>query len=80
MPKATKAIMLGAPAGPGIDVPMEGNVFSNFIYPWPFYTTSNRWLDNVTYFDNALAAVLLVRQTRRPGAPVTAARAQPAAH
>lgn len=36
MPKALKGIMTGAPVGPGIDVPMEGNVFWNFVYPWPF--------------------------------------------
>lgn len=53
MPKALRAIMVGASAGPGIDVPMEGNVFWNFVYPWPFFTTNNRWLDNATYSDNA---------------------------
>jgi putative CocE/NonD family hydrolase len=53
MPKPLKAIMVGAPVAPGIDVPMEGNIVWNFIYPWPFYTTNNRWLDNATYFDNA---------------------------
>ena len=52
MPKALKAIMVGAPAAPGVDVPMEGNVFWNFVYPWPFYTTNTRWLDNATYNDN----------------------------
>lgn len=51
MPKALKAIMVGAPVAPGIDVPMEGNVFWNFIYPWPFYTTNNKALDNATYND-----------------------------
>ena len=53
MPKPLKAIMVGAPVAPGIDVPMEGNIVWNFIYPWPFYTTNNRWLDNAMYFDNA---------------------------
>lgn len=53
MPQGLQAIMVGAPVGPGIDVPMEGNVFWNFVYPWPFYTTNNRFLDNATYFDNA---------------------------
>jgi len=53
MPAALKAIMAGAPVGPGIDVPMEGNVVWNFLYPWPFYTTNNKTLDNATYFDNA---------------------------
>ena len=52
-PKALKAIMVGAPAGPGIDVPMEGNIVWNFIYPWPFYTTNNKTLDSATYSDNA---------------------------
>src|SRR5438309_2340215 len=52
MPKALKAIMVGAPVAPGVDVPMEGNVFWNFVYPWPFYTTNTRWLDNATYNEN----------------------------
>ncbi|HEX2078887.1 MAG TPA: CocE/NonD family hydrolase [Longimicrobium sp.] len=52
-PSALKGIMVGAPAAPGIDVPMEGNIFQNFIYQWTFYTTNNRWLDNPTYNDNA---------------------------
>jgi len=53
MPKALKAIMAGAPVAPGIDVPMEGNVFWNFVYPWPFYTTNTKALDDATYSDNA---------------------------
>jgi len=53
MPKALKALMPGAPVAPGIDVPMEGNVFWNFIYPWPFYTTNVKTLDEATYNDNA---------------------------
>ena len=52
MPQALRAIMVGAPAAPGVDVPMEGGVFWNFLYPWPFYTTNNRWLDTATYNDN----------------------------
>jgi uncharacterized protein len=31
-PKALKAIMVGAPVAPGIDAPMEGNVFWSLIY------------------------------------------------
>lgn len=49
MPRPLRAIMVGAPAAPGIDVPMEGNVFWNFVYPWPFYTLNGRWLDSATY-------------------------------
>ena len=51
MPKGLKAMMTGAPAAPGIDVPMEGNVVWNFIYPWPFYTTNGKSADNETYND-----------------------------
>jgi putative CocE/NonD family hydrolase len=52
-PKALKAIMVGAPGAPGIDVPMEGNVAWSFVYPWPFYTTNNKLLDNAMYNDDA---------------------------
>jgi putative CocE/NonD family hydrolase len=50
-PKALKAVAVGASVAPGVDVPMEGSVFWNFIYPWPFYTTDNKELDNDTYND-----------------------------
>lgn len=53
MPKALKAIMDGTPVAPGLDVPMEGNVFWNFVYPWPFYTTDNKTLDDAVYGDSA---------------------------
>ena len=53
LPTALTAIMVGAPAAPGIDVPMEGNIFWSFVYQWPFYTTNDHWLDNATYFNNA---------------------------
>ncbi len=51
LPPALKAIATSASAAPGIDIPMEGNVFLNFMYPWPLYTASNRWLDNARYGD-----------------------------
>jgi len=50
-PKALKAIMPQAAVAAGIDVPMEGNVFWNFVYPYPFYTTNTRGLDDATYYD-----------------------------
>ena len=53
MPKALKALMAGSTAAPGIDVPMEGNVFWNFVYPFPFYTTNTKLLDDATYNDAA---------------------------
>lgn len=52
-PPALKAIMVGAANAPGIDSPMEGNVFWNFIYPWPLYTADNKTLDNASYGDRA---------------------------
>ena len=45
--------MVGAPVAPALDVPMEGNVVWNFVYPWPFYTTDNKALDDSTYNDRA---------------------------
>jgi len=48
-PPALKAIMVGAPVAPGLDVPMEGNIAWNFVYPWTFYTTNTQWLDDSTY-------------------------------
>jgi predicted acyl esterase len=51
MPKALKTVVVGAPVGPGIDVPMENGIFWNFVYPWPFFTTDGKWLDNAIYND-----------------------------
>jgi uncharacterized protein len=51
MPKGLKAMMTGAPAAPGIDVPMEGNVFWNFLYPWTLYTANAKGNDDATYND-----------------------------
>ena len=57
-PKALKVIMVGAPVAPGIDVPKEGNVFWNFVYPWPFYTITNKTLNDETYGDRGRWATL----------------------
>ncbi|WP_172461941.1 CocE/NonD family hydrolase [Dyella jiangningensis] len=51
MPSALKAIMPSAPVAPGIDVPMEGNVFWNFVYPWPFFTLDGKFNDKAAYGD-----------------------------
>lgn len=50
-PRALKAIATSATTAPGIDVPMEGGIFLNFMYPWPLYTSSNRSLDDARYGD-----------------------------
>jgi putative CocE/NonD family hydrolase len=51
LPKALKTIIPAVAVAPGIDVPMDGNLFLSFVYPWPFYTTDNKELDDSTYFD-----------------------------
>ncbi|MBY0573605.1 MAG: CocE/NonD family hydrolase [Undibacterium sp.] len=51
LPSALKAIMTSATAAPGIDIPMQGNVFQNFLYPWLPYVTNNKTLDDVSYND-----------------------------
>jgi uncharacterized protein len=50
-PRALKAMMTSVTAAPGIDVPMDGNVFLTFTYPWTFYTTNSKTLDSETYND-----------------------------
>lgn len=52
MPKALKALMPSVTVAPGIDVPMDGNLFLNFTYPWTFYTTNTKTLNDKTYNDN----------------------------
>ena len=52
-PTALKAIATSATTAPGIDVPMEGGVFLNFMVPWPFYVASSRALDDARYGDTA---------------------------
>ena len=57
-PSALKAIATHASNAPGIDTPMQGNVFQSFIYPWPLYTTSTPALDDVNYGDTDRWAAL----------------------
>jgi hypothetical protein len=52
-PAALKALMTSVTAAPGIDVPMEGNVFLNFVYAWVPYLTRNKHLDQAYYDDQA---------------------------
>lgn len=51
-PAALKAIATAATAAPGIDIPMEGNIFLNFTYQWAHYVTNNRSLDDSAYNDS----------------------------
>lgn len=57
-PAALKAIATNASNAPGIDAPMQGNVFQTFMYPWPFYTTNTKGLDDKTYGDSTRWAAL----------------------
>ncbi|MCK8498492.1 CocE/NonD family hydrolase [Myxococcus fulvus] len=50
---ALKAIMPSVPVAPGIDVPMQGNVFQGFFYRWPRYVTLDKGLADADYFDGA---------------------------
>ncbi|MBN6150463.1 CocE/NonD family hydrolase [Xanthomonas sp. AmX2] len=52
-PRALKAMMASVSAAPGIDVPMEGNIFYSFVYYWPFYAASGKGLDNAAMQDRA---------------------------
>ena len=52
-PRPLRALATSASNAPGVDSPMQGNVFQNFIYPWPLYTTDTRGLDEVNYGDSA---------------------------
>jgi putative CocE/NonD family hydrolase len=53
LPPALKAMMPSVTAAPGIDVPMEGNVFLNFVYSWVPYITRDKHLDQTYYDDQA---------------------------
>ena len=52
-PPALQALATSASAAPGIDVPMEGQVFLNFMLPWPLYAASGPAMDDAGYGDQA---------------------------
>lgn len=49
VPPALKTIVPCVSAAPGIDVPMENNIFYNFSYKWIPYVTKNKYLYNTDY-------------------------------
>lgn len=57
-PAALRAIATHASNAPGIDTPMRGGVFQNFLYQWPLYTTETRGLDEINYGDRDRWAAL----------------------
>jgi putative CocE/NonD family hydrolase len=48
---ALKTIIPSVSVAPGIDYPMENNVFPNFPYKWIPYVTNTKFLDNAANFD-----------------------------
>lgn len=52
-PPALKAMLTSGSTAPGIDIPMQGNVFLSFLYPWPLWTAANPTLDGESYGDQA---------------------------
>jgi putative CocE/NonD family hydrolase len=68
LPPALKAIMPSAAEAPGIDFPMEGNIFFNFSYPWAAYVSRNKQLDQ-SHYDDRTHWNQLNRQWYLSGAP-----------
>jgi putative CocE/NonD family hydrolase len=50
---ALKTIVPSASVAPGLDVPMMNNVFENFVFPWIYYVSNDRFLDAVDYNNTA---------------------------
>ena len=48
---ALKTIVPSASAAPGLDVPMTNNVVMSFTFPWIYYVTNNKFLDEKDYRD-----------------------------
>lgn len=51
-PKALKAIMPSVTFAPGIDFPNPGGIYQSYGFPWPFYTTGVKTLDDARYNDS----------------------------
>lgn len=48
---ALKTIVPSASVAPGLDVPMTNNVVMSFTFPWTYYVTNNKLLDENDYHD-----------------------------
>lgn len=46
---ALKTIVPSASAAPGLDVPMTNNVVMSFVFPWTYYVSNNKFLDETDY-------------------------------
>ena len=48
---ALKTIVPSASVAPGLDVPMTNNVVMSFTFPWTYYVSNNKFLDEKDYRD-----------------------------
>lgn len=48
---ALKTIVPAVSVAPGLDVPMTNNVVMSFTFPWTYYVSNNKWLDEKDYRD-----------------------------
>jgi putative CocE/NonD family hydrolase len=48
---ALKTIVPSVSVAPGLDVPMTNNVVMSFVFPWTYYVTNNKFLDEQDYRD-----------------------------
>jgi len=48
---ALKTIVPSVSVAPGLDVPMTNNVVMSFTFPWTYYVTNNKFLDEKDYRD-----------------------------
>ncbi|MBP7556221.1 MAG: CocE/NonD family hydrolase [Chitinophagaceae bacterium] len=46
---ALKTIVTAASVAPGLDVPMTNNVAMSFVFPWSYYVSNNKFLDEADY-------------------------------
>jgi putative CocE/NonD family hydrolase len=46
---ALKTIVTSASVAPGLDVPMTNNVSMSFVFPWIYYVSNNKFLDETDY-------------------------------
>jgi putative CocE/NonD family hydrolase len=51
MHPALKTIVPSASVAPGLDVPMTNNVVMSFTFPWTYYVSNNKFLDEKDYRD-----------------------------
>lgn len=46
---ALKTIVPSVACAPGLDVPMTNNVVMSFVFPWTYYVSNNKFLDEADY-------------------------------